>query len=238
MSKRKTTALKPPSKDVLRELADLARVPPPERDDYYQSIRECVRKACERKRLTNLGLTREHGERVLQSALSLQGALWSLSKREAKLITMLLNSKSAFIFDRISGGGSAGLQRTAYQVALLFSLLTGKPEPRYPHQGPAPRKRGKRPGGRRPGSINNPILQDFISDLWISTNTAGGKLSFAKSPLRGEPQGTILKAIEKLEPHLPERFVPKVLPAPTLEKLRAHCTKLEAEHRELERTEN
>jgi hypothetical protein len=238
MSKRKTTALKPPSKDVLRELADLARVPPPERDVYYQSVRECVRTACERKRLTDNGLTSEHGKKLLQSALSLQEALWSLSKHEVKLITSLLDGKSAFVFDRISGGGHGGLQRTAYQLALLFSLLTGKPEPRYPHRAPAPRKRGKSPGGRRPGSISNPILQDFIFGLWTSTNVAGGKLSFAKSPVKGEPQGTILGVIKMLAPHLPEGFVPKALPAPTLAKLGAHCAKLETQYRELERTEN
>jgi hypothetical protein len=234
MSKRERTVLKPPSKDVLRQLADLARVPPPERDFYYQSVRECVRTACERKRLIDNGLTSEHGERLLKSALSLQEALWGLSKHEAKLISRLLDGKSTFIFDRISGGGHGGLQRTAYQLALLFSLLTGKPEPRYPHQGPAPRKRGKSPGGRRPGSISNPILQDFIFDLWISTNIAGGKLSFAKNTAKGKPQGTILRAIELLAPYLPEGLVPKVLPSPTLAKLRAHCTKLEAQHRELE----
>ena len=234
MSEEKRGLKPPPSEAVLRKLADLARVPPPERDDYYQSIRECVRTACERKRLANIGLTREHGERALQSALSLQEVLWSLSKREAKLITMLLNSKSARILDMISGGGLGRLQQMAYQVALFFSLLTGKPEPRYPHEGPAPRKRGKSPGGRRPGSINNSIFQDFVIELWISTSTAGGKLTFAKSSLSGKPQGSLLKTIEMLKPHLPDGLVPNVLPARTLENIRAQCVELEAEHEELE----
>ena len=142
---------------------------------------------------------------------------------------------ASLLIATVATGFAAG---ELFAVALLFSLLSGKAPPRSPSEGPAPRKRGKSPGGRRPGSIHNPILQDFVFNLWNSTKVAGGKLSFAKSPVKGEPQGTILASLKMLAPHLPEGLVPKALPAPTLAKLGAHCTKLEAQHRELERTEN
>jgi hypothetical protein len=237
MSKRERTALKPPSKDVLRELADLAHVPEVERNFYYHEILENVRNTCERKKLSDL-LTKEESEKLHRSALSLYEALLGLAQREARLIDMMLNSKSAFIFNKISSRGTDGLREIGYQLALLFSMLSSKAQPRYPHQGAASRKRGKSPGGRRPGSISNPILQDFIFDLWTSTNVAGGKLSFAKNTAKGKPQGTILKAIELLAPYLPEGFVPNSLPSPTLAKLRAQCIKLEAQYREMERAKN
>jgi hypothetical protein len=232
----KKRALKPPPKAVLRELADLLQVPEVERNFYYDEILKNVRNTCERKKLSDL-LTKEKSKKLHRSALSLQEALWGPTQREARLIDKMLNSKSAFIFNKISSHGTDGLREIGYQLALLFSMLSGKAQPRSPSQGPAPRKRGKSPGGRRPGSIHNPIFQDFVFNLWISTKVAGGKLSFAKNTAKGKPQGTILKAIKLLAPYLPEGFVPNALPAPTLAKLRAHCTKLEAQYSELEKTD-
>lgn len=227
MSKRR--ALKPPSKAVLREIADLADTPKDESNFYYDAVLDNVRNTCELKTLSD-ALTKKKSAKMHSSALTLQEALWGLNKREAKFIDKMLNDKSARIFNKISGLGTEGLKEIAYQLAAFFALLAGKPQPRSPSLGAAQRKRGKSPGGRRPGSINDPILQAFILDLWLSTRVAGGKLSFARSL----SQGTMLKAMTLLAPHLPSGFVPRVLPYRRLQDLSALCNKLEAEYRRLE----
>ena len=234
MSQKKRALKPPPSEAVLRELADLAQVPEVERNFYYDEILENVRNTCELKELSD-GLTKEKSAKMHRSALALQEPLWDLNRRAAEFMDKVLNSKSAFIvFSRISGQGTEGLKEVVDQIARFFALLAGKTPPRPPSLGPSQRKRGKSPGGRRPGSIYNPILQDFIFDIWFSTKRAGGKLSFARSPVKGKPQGTILSAIEKLAPHLPDDFVPNVLPARMLQELIARWNKLEAQYEALE----
>jgi hypothetical protein len=233
MSEKKR-ALKPPSEAVLRELADLADIPKGERDFYYDAVLENVRNTCELKKMSD-ALDKKKSAKMHRSALVLQETLWDLNRGEAQFIDKMLNSKSAFVFfNKISRRGTEGLKEIAHQLARLFAFLADKPQPRSPSLGPPQRKRGKSPGGRRPGSINNPILQDFIFDLWISTKVAGGKLTFARSPVKGKPQGTILSAMKMLAPYLPEGFVRSVLPGSTLQELSARCTKLEAQYKELE----
>jgi hypothetical protein len=205
-------------------------VPAEQHDFYSESIRINVQIACEREGLAQKGLTIKQGTTLLRSAVGLYEALGNISDDERQLIKSILVGKSEFIFDRISRGGVDGLRQTTYQLTLLFSLLTGKPHPRYPHQAQLPRKRGKSPGGRRPGSIKRSIFQDFVFDLWLSTRVAGGRLSFE----RNTPQGTMTQALKALAPHLPEGFVPKALPAPTLQKLKNLCSRAEVAVDELD----
>jgi hypothetical protein len=141
MSEKKR-ALKPPPKAVLRELADLVQVPEVERNFYYDEIRKNVRETCELKKLSDL-LAKEKSEELHRSALSLQEALWGLTQREARLIDKMLNSKEAFIFNKISSHGTDGsshgtdgsshgtdgLREIGYQLALLFSMLPAESSP-------------------------------------------------------------------------------------------------------------
>jgi hypothetical protein len=223
MSESKKTSPDGPPEEVLGKLADLARVPDAQRAFYSESIRMNVQTACERERLAKKGITKKQGTTLHRSALAFYEVLGNLTEGEQQFINSILGGKSEFIFDRISSGGFGGLRKTAYQIALLFSLLTGKPNPRYPHETLKPRKKGRRAGGRRPGSVKDPIFQDFICDLWISTNAARGKLSFEKNT----PRGTVFGAIKLLSPHLPEGFAPKALPASTVQKLKNLCNRAE-----------
>jgi hypothetical protein len=216
MLEPKKTPPDPPPDQVLRELADLARVPAAQRDFYVESIRMNVQTACDRIGLTKNGLTKKQGERLLSSAQTIYETLGELTPDQQIFMNSVLGGKSQFIFDRISVGGIGGLRQTAYQLALLFSLVTGQPHPRYPHQAPLQRKRGKSQGGRRPGSIKDSIFQDFVFELWTSTKVAGGKLSFEKNT----PKGELIEAMRRLAPYLPDRFVPKALSGSTLQKLK------------------
>jgi hypothetical protein len=216
-----------PPDDTLVKLADRARVPEEQRDFYYERILENVHNICEHKKLIDGGLTKEHGSRLHQATVVLRETLDNLDENEKKLVCSVLNDKGAFVFDRFSHEGIDGLRQTVFQLDVLFRLLTGKPRP---HQGSLPRKCGNRPGGRRPGSSKGSLLENFVSELLISTITAGGKLSFEKNTCGG----TLPDAIEMLRPYLPEGVVPNVLPSPTLQKIKADVKKTYVEYAEWE----
>ena len=213
--------------EVLRQLADLGHVPPEQREFFFETVRDNVQTACERDRLAKQGLASKRGKKLVSAALMLYDTLGNLNEDECALIEGILGSRAGFIFDRISSEGMTGLNDTAYQLALLFSLMTGKPPPRYPSQIP------EAPGrGRRLGTMKNWISQNFVLDLLISTTTADGSFTFAKET----PSGTLVKAIGMLAPHLPDKGVgPRSLSGSTLQRLVDRCTRLEKAVVKLER---
>jgi hypothetical protein len=150
--------------------------------------------------------------------------LGNLNSDEREFIGEILGRTG--LFEKISSGGVGGLRRTAYQFALLFSLVTSKPHPRYLHQSPKPRQRGKKLGG-----VKNPIFDNLVYDLLISTTTAGGKLTLEKSY---PPFGTLIHAIETLAPHLPDGIVPKPLSASTLQRIKTRYKQVKVALRDLE----
>jgi hypothetical protein len=145
-----------------------------------------------------------------------------LNGRERTLIEKILEGKAKFMFDRISNEdineGIDGLEQAAYQLALLSSLITGKPHPRLPSQPPDPPV-----AGRRSGTVEHWAFQNFVYDLLISTIVANGRLTLTKA----YRSGTLIKAINALTPYLPDRFVPTPLPISTLQKIRAACSRAE-----------
>jgi hypothetical protein len=188
-----------------------------------------VKTAWELDRLVKVGLKTladKRGKKLVSAALTLYDTLGNLNKNERALIERIFGGEAKFLFDRTSSEGMTGLDQTAYQLALLFSLMTGKPPPRYSSQ--LPETPGK---GRRVGTVKNWIFQNFVLDLLISTTTAGGSFTFAKEPLIG----TLVEAIRMLAHHLPEGFLPRRLPGSTLQRLVDRCTRLEKEAAELER---
>ena len=202
MSEVINTPPKMPSDEVLQQLADLLVVPSEQREFFFEFVCTNVQTAWELDGLAKQGLASKKGKKFVAAALTLYDTIGNLTHRERELIKGIF-SKAAFIFDRISSGGVPGLEKTAHQLALLASLITGKPSPRYPSQLP------ESPGqGRRLGSIKNTIFQQFVWDLLISITEAGGTFTYEKQT----PRGTLVEAINKLAPSLPDQFVPKPLP--------------------------
>jgi len=218
---------KAPSDEVLRHLAELARVPAEHREFFCESVRTSVQTACELDGLVKNGLATlasKRGKNLARSALTLYDTLGNLNNRERAFIEGILGGKA--IFRKISGAGLSGLEQTAYEIALLSSLVTGKPPPRFPSQPPEPPVRG-----RRAGTVKDWIFQKFVWDLLISTTTADGSLTFEKET----PRGTLVDAIKKLAPYLPDGFVPDPPPGSTLQRLKDSCTRTEKAVEELER---
>jgi hypothetical protein len=218
-------AARPVPDVALQQLADRALIPADQREFFFDAIRMNVQTAWELDGLVKGGLANKNGAALLRAALALYEVLGSLNKHERAFTENILGGKSKFIFDRISGGGVGGLRKTAYQLAELFSLVTGKPLPRFPHQPPRPRQRGKKLGG-----VKNLIFDNFIFDLLISTTTADGKLTLEKNGLFG----TLIDAIETLAPHLPNGLVPKTLRGSTIQRTKTRYEQVKSALLDLE----
>ena len=135
--------------------------------------------------LAKRSLATKRGKKLVEAALTLYDTLGNLTHRERAVIEGIFKQTTS-IFDKISNGGLAGLDETAHQFALLATLLTGKPSPRYPSQFP------EAPGrSRRWGSIKDPVFQEFVFDLLISVRTADGTFTFTKETR----SGTLVKAM-------------------------------------------
>ena len=67
------------------------------------------------------------------------------------------------------------------------------------------------------------MFQNFASQLYISTVTAGGSLSLEKNI----PTGSFVDAIDALARCLPEGFVPRPLPGSTIQRIKDACIRAE-----------
>jgi hypothetical protein len=67
-----------------------------------------------------------------------------------------------------------------------------------------------RRGRGRPSRPTHAHFHDFVCTLLVWVNAVGGKLAFDKNyPARG----TLVQALTLLRPHMPQGFIPEVLPA-------------------------
>jgi hypothetical protein len=85
-----------------------------------------------------------------------------------------------------------------------------------PYRPADPSKRGPRATLRI-----NPVLGQFIRDLWRIARLHGGDFTVSHDPDNDRARGTIVKALDLLRPVLPPGIVPEVLSHTTLKRLRA-----------------
>jgi hypothetical protein len=197
---------------VLRELAELAHVPPARRKSFFDAIRTNVQAAWELDGIAKGGLANRKGRSLHRAALTLYDNLGNLKPGERALIEGVLSSSTKFNFDRISGEGVGELRQTTYELARLFGLVTGKLTPRHPQQSPQSRQGGKE-------TVKHPRFQKFVCDLLISATAADGNLTL---DVNGG-SGTLIDALEKLARYLPDGFDPSSLSLTTLKRLKAQC---------------
>jgi hypothetical protein len=209
--------ISPVPDEVLQQLANLGHVSSDQHNFFFSAIRMHVQTAWELSALVKRGLTKKNGAALLRAALELYEVLGNLNNDDGKLIDEILGDKSALALGKISGEGLHGLRRTAYELVLLFSLVTGKPHPGYPYEARQLRHRG-----RRPGTKKDSVFQNFVCALLIFTNRVRGRFTLEKNG----PTGTLIEAIEMLAPHLPVGFVPDPLPGSILQRLKAWCDQI------------
>jgi len=193
--------------EVLHHLAKFAKVPPDDRQLFFDNVCEAVQTAWERHDIMK-GLPIKKKIKALEkTAAILYRTIRNLNKPEREFIEKIVAERK-FALNRISR--KEGLLEAAYQVSHLFSILTGKPPPPYPRRAGQPARRGK-----PPGSVTNWIYQDFVFDLILVARAAGGRLP-VNPKLR---KGPLIIAIELLAPHLPDALIRKPLSAETLRRI-------------------
>ena len=204
--------------DVLRKVADLARVHADQHDFYFSVIGHYMQEVCKLSELVKGGLEKKKGTTLLRAARALYEVLGTLNDDEREFIDGILGDKSEFaVFTKISGRRLSGLEDTAYELVLLFSLVTGAPHPGYPYE-----RRRRRQRGKTPGTLKDSIFQNFVCALLIFTRRSRGGFTLEKNIRKG----TLIKAIKMLAPYLPNGFVPKRLPTSTLQRLKTWCEQI------------
>jgi hypothetical protein len=73
--------------------------------------------------------------------------------------------------------------------------------------------------GRPAGTVGDWQFRTVLGALWQATNECGGNLTF--SCKGNEGYGTMVEALEILSPLLPTGFIPRKLPAKTIERVKA-----------------
>jgi hypothetical protein len=207
-------------KDVTLRVADVARVPAEERDQFCDLVYGTVRIVWEWSRDA---MSTEPGQALVDAAAAarfLHKQLGKLNKADRmwveRLVAQTIPDKTTREWlERDLGhridlpwhdGGLGGLQLTVYRLAHLFSIAVGKSPPKGPDRNPAARSR----------TVKDVISQNFVRNLLIDADQTGGTLTFEKNAGRG----TLIDAIKLLTEHLPEGIAPEKLSMSTLQRIK------------------
>jgi hypothetical protein len=220
MSKSPTHARSVLPKDVALRVADIARVPAEETDQFCDLVYGTVQIAWDWHR----GASTEPGQALVDAAEAVRILHKQLGKlKEAdrlwleRLVAQTSPDKDTREWlERLHGrridlpwhdGGLRGLQLTVYRLAHLFSIAVGKSPPKGLGKSSAARNR----------TVKDVISQNFVRDLLIDADQTGGTLSLEKNI----PKGTLIDAIDVLTEHLPEGVAPEKLSVSTLQRIKS-----------------
>jgi hypothetical protein len=175
-------------------VADVAGVPSEEREHFCDLLCWTVQTVHRRARRAEPGpaLTK-----AANAARALDEALARLNKEDQGGIEELLAEHPGYS-DVKAADAVLLLRETVWWLVALLSTAIGK----SPGSGTQPAKQG-----RRRGTVENAVFQDFVFDLMTNAGASGGEFTFDKN----YEKGTLLDAIKILTSHLPEGVVPKNL---------------------------
>ena len=165
MPKATNTLHKLPSDEVLQQLADLLVVPSEQREFFFKSVCANVQTTCELDGLVKQGLAIKRGKELTRAAFVLYEMLGNFKTWERAPIEGILRGKAGkVVFGRISDGGVDGLERTAYQCALVqLSDWQASPALTLPTSGPT--RKGKENRLGRAMDISGIRLAPFAIDI-------------------------------------------------------------------------
>ena len=203
----KPQIIKPPvlRKDVALQVADVAGVPPEERDQFCELVQGTVQTVWE---LDRRAVSSKPGQALIDAAhaaRTLHKALGSLNKEDREWVEKLLTPNPWY------GGELRELPLTVWRLAHLFSTAIGKSLSGSPVQATSSKKRGW-----RQRTVKDATFQNLVTHLLVDAETTGGKLTYAKASGRG----TLIEALDVLTPHLPKGVVPSPLPLGTIQKIK------------------
>jgi hypothetical protein len=192
--------------DVALRLADLAHVPPEQREQFFDLVHWTVALAWMRDRRA-LGTTAGAAlVRVAEAARTLHQELGKLDPIDRNWIERLWR-RTPWYKDWL-----LDVPETVFRVAHMLSSAAGMSPPRATGVAAPPHQKSDRDRTRK-----DVMFLDFVRRLKLVVSESGGELALDQN----YDKGTLIDALDLLKPHLPKGVVPDRLPLGTLKKLKA-----------------
>jgi hypothetical protein len=195
-----------PQDEALR-LANLARVPPEQQEQFFDLLHWTVTLVWMRDRRALGTKAGTALDRAAQAARTLHEAVGDLNRDDREWVENLW-ARTPWYKEWLRE-----LPGTGYRLAHLFSTAVGKSPPRAPGEPTPPHQKTKR--GR---TLKDVIFRDFVRRLWLVAAESGGNFTFDKN----QKKGTLIDAIDILGPHLPKDVVPIPLPFRTIQRIKTN----------------
>jgi hypothetical protein len=206
------------SKDVAMQVADLARIPTEERDQFCELVQGTVEIVWQLDRRARSSKPSQAMDEAAQAARSLHKAFLKLNKEDRERLDSLLAPNSYYT------GRLRELPLTVWRLAHLFSTAVGK-SLSAAVQDVSTRKRDW-----RQRTVKDVTFENFISHLLVDVSETGGYLTFTKSG----GTGTLIAALGILRDHLPAGVVPEPLRSGTIQKIKTNYRKFYAGYADVE----
>ena len=228
MSKPPTPTQRALLRDVAEQVADLARVPDGEREQFWDWISEIVAEVWSQGRRAAASKPGRALLKAAKAAQALNEAVCSLNKTDRNWVARvaandlrlsqeqrLRIAKEPFEIDE--------LNQTVHLLECLFKTAIGKSPPFVAGAATLTTKRGPKKGG-----VKDPTFHNFVWDLLTCTDEAGGQLSLDKN--KNQKEGSLVRALDILRPYLPSGVIPNRLSPhrATLQRIKTEHSKVRA----------
>jgi hypothetical protein len=192
--------------NVLRDLADLARIPDNRRTAFYDNVHWTIALAWVRDRRSLGSKPGKALQRAAIAARKLYDAVTNMESDDRDWVEQLRRRTPKYR-TKLSE-----FPETIYLFAHLLSSAANMSPPRPAGVAPPSHQKSK-----RNRSLKNVMFFDFVGRLRFVAEDSGGNLGLGTN----HKGGNLVKAIHLLRPHLPNDLVPDRLAPGTLKKIRA-----------------
>jgi hypothetical protein len=193
-------------RNVVRQLATLARVPTTEQEEFHEQFSLSFARTWQRGR----AVSSKPGSalvRAARAAKTLQQEFHRLSQQDRERVE---NLRSSSIFSKTSLGP------TITELAIVFNHAIDRPSQNLA----VPRVFRQR---QVRFTVKNQMLRELVFSLLSAAYDNYGKFTLDKN----RQSGTLLKALDILRPHLPKGLVPNALPVGTIQRLIKEFSRIE-----------
>ena len=197
--------------DVAEQVGRIARIPDKDLGEFCDGLCDDVRVVwrCDRRALPST--PSKALKRAAEAARKLDQELNSLTKADREWLQSLLLQEPQYVQRQLIGPHPGylvppyepapldGLSITVFHLAALVVTAAGQVPPFAPGLDRAPFK-----PGRGKGTVNDPTFHNFVRSLLIGASMFGGFFTLDKN----FNKGTLLEALDALQPYLPKGVIP------------------------------
>ncbi len=196
---------------VLAErLAELAKVPTNDRDEFCELISDSALRLWKRDRRA---VSSTPGQALIQAAKAartLQQNFFYMNKQDRDWVENIRHSQMQFMAGEIDH-----LESTIVNLAMVFSAAIGRPSP-------LPRHLERILPRGVPPKIKDQMFRELVFGLLGAAEETRGQFRFNKNA----ESGTLARALNLLRDHLPKGLVPEPLPVVTIQRLKTDFFRL------------